>query len=283
MGAHLRSDTNVRLAREGTAETPGAKAIVEEFLTRQREMYAGGDLAPVEVLLAEDVVWHVPGTSPVAGDYHGRQAVTRYFGLRRELAGGAIRIAKSAEAHHEEALVQLADGRAPLGGREVVWRTAGVYRVADGRIAEAWLVPLDQAHFDRVWGATRPAPFVYTQRVRPQECAASTMLGHPRFLEFFEAAFIECWRDRFGALDASLGPDRRLTVAAVNVRYLAPVRADDELRIEVALDRITERSIMVHHDAFVDDARVAEASSRYVCLDTESGEPASLPDGIAGR
>ena len=106
-----------------------------------------------------------------------------------------------------------------------MWRTAGVYRVAGGRIAEAWLVPLDQEHFDRVWAATRPAPFVYIQRVRPQECAASTMLGHPRFLEFFEAAFIECWRERFGQLDASLGGDRRLTVAAVNVRYLAPVRA----------------------------------------------------------
>jgi acyl-CoA thioesterase FadM/ketosteroid isomerase-like protein len=257
-------------------------AIVEEFLTLQREMYAGGDLAPVEKLLADDVVWHVPGTSPIAGDYRGREAVAGYFRLRRELAGGRITITTEGETHHEEALVQLANGRAPLGAREAVWRTAGVYRVADGRIAEAWLVPLDQEHFDRVWAATRPAPFVYLQRVRPQECAASSMLGHPRFLEFFEAAFIECWRYRFGRLDVSLGADRRLTVAAVNVRFLAPVRSDDELRIEVALDRLTERSIQVHYDAFVGAARVAEASSRYVCLDTESGEPASLPDGITG-
>ena len=144
-------------------------------------------------------------------------------------------------------------------------------------------MPLDQDHFDRVWSETRAAPFDYRQRVRPQECAASTMLGHPRFLEFFEAAFIECWRDRFGALHESLGPSRRLTVAAVNIRYLAPVRADDELRVEVALDRLTERSIQVHYDAFVDGNRVAEAGSRYVCLDAESGEPASLPDGIAGK
>jgi YbgC/YbaW family acyl-CoA thioester hydrolase len=262
-------------------EAPEAKAVVDEFLARQREMYAGGDLAAVEELLAADVVWHVPGTSPIAGDYRGRDAVSGYFRLRRELAGGAIRVDKRDEAHHEEALVQLADGRAPLGGREVVWRTAGVYRVAGGRVAEAWLVPLDQEHFDRVWAATRPAPFVYIQRVRPQECAASTMLGHPRLLEFLEAAFIECWRERFGQLDVSLGPDRSLTVAAVNVRYLAPVRSDDELRIEVVLDRLTQHSVQVHYDAFVADTRVAEASSRYVCLDPQSGEPASLPDGIA--
>jgi YbgC/YbaW family acyl-CoA thioester hydrolase len=184
-------------------------------------------------------------------------------------------------AHHSEAVVQLADGHARLAGSDVVWRTAGVYRVADGRIAEAWLVPLDSERFDRDWAATRPAPFVYVQRVRPQECAASTMLGHPRFLEFFEAAFIECWRERFGPLDAGLGPDRRLTVAEVNVRYLAPVHSDDELRIEVTFDRITRGSIQVHYDATVEEARVAEASSRYVCLDAKSGEPASLPAAIA--
>jgi uncharacterized protein len=257
-----------------------SKAVVDEFLARQREMYAGGDLAPAIELLAEAVVWHVPGTSPIAGDYRGREAVAGYFRLRRQLAGGAIAIVSGDEAHNDETLVQLADGRASLGGREVVWRTAGVYRVADGAIAEAWLVPLDQDHFDQVWAATRTSPFVYTQRVRPQECAASTMLGHPRFLEFFEAAFIECWRERFGALEESLGVDRTLTVAAVDVRYLAPVRADDVLRIEVSLDRLTRRSIQVHYAAFAEDVRVAEASSRYVCLDAESGEPASLPGRV---
>jgi len=257
--------------------TRDAKEVVEEFLARQREMYAGGELGPVTDLLAPDVVWHVPGTNPIAGDYRGRDAVLGYFRLRRELAGGAIRVTTAGEAHHDEALVQLADGRASLGGEDVVWRTAGVYRVASGTIAEAWLVPLDSEHFDRVWSATRPEPFVYTQRVRPQECAASTMLGHPRFLEFFEAAFIECWRERFGSLDESLGAARRLTVAAVRVRYLAPVRADDELRIEVVFDRLTERSLQVHYDAFVENDRVAEASSRYVCLDARSDEPAPFP------
>jgi YbgC/YbaW family acyl-CoA thioester hydrolase len=262
-------------------EARSAAAVVEEFLTRQREMYAGGDLAPATELLAEGVVWHVPGTSPIAGDYRGREAVAGYFRLRRELAGGSLHIATGNEAHHDEALVQLADGRASLGGREMVWRTAGVYRVAEGAIAEAWLVPLDLEYFDQAWAATRTQPFVYTQRVRPQECAASSMLGHPRYLEFFEAAFIECWRERFGALEESLGVGRRLTVAAVDVRYLTPVRADDVLRIGVTLDRLTRRSIQVHYDAFVEDLRVAEARSRYVCLDADSGAPVSLPDRVA--
>ena len=140
-----------------------------------------------------------PGTSPIAGDYRGREAVVAYFARRRSLAGGEMGIVKHEAIAHDTALVQLADGEAPLGGGEpVTWRTAGVYRVAEGRIAEAWLVPLDLAEFDRLWRRTRSDVFTYVQRVRPQDCAASGYLAHPRFLEFFEAAFIECWRSRFG-------------------------------------------------------------------------------------
>jgi acyl-CoA thioesterase FadM/ketosteroid isomerase-like protein len=255
--------------------------VVNEFLQAQRRMYAGGDLAEVSTLLSDDVVWHVPGQSPIAGDYRGRDAVLDYFRRRRELAGGEIAITEVTQTQHDEALVQLADGRARLGDEDARWRTAGVYRVADGLVAEAWLVPLDLDQFDRVWSMARPERFVYTQRVRPQECAESKMLGHPRFLEFFEAAFIECWRRRCGSLSESLGSKRRLTVAAVDVRYLAPVQADEKLRIEVAFDRSTERSIQVHYDAFVEEIRVAEARSRYVCLDADSGRPASLPECVA--
>jgi acyl-CoA thioesterase FadM/ketosteroid isomerase-like protein len=254
-----------------------AKSVVDEFLRRQREMYAGADDRAVEELLAADIVWHVPGTSPIAGDYRGREAVMGYFRRRRALAGGSIEVVKHQELEGPDVVVQLADGKAALGGRQLEWRTAGVYRVASGRIAEAWLVPLEQEQFELAWRTTRPNPFVYRQRVRPQDCATSTMLGHPRLLEFFEAGFIEAWRERAGGLDESLGPRRRLTVANVAARYLAPVQSDDELRIEVSFDRVTRRSIQVHYDAFVDAVQVAEGSSRYVCLDARTREPTELP------
>ena len=254
-----------------------AEAVVERFLARQREMYAGGPVAGVEELLAEDVVWHVPGTSPIAGDHRGREAVLRYFTRRRELAGGAMAITKHDQLGRGDILIQLADGRGTLGGEDVEWRTAGVYRVADGRIAEAWLVPLEADAFEAAWARTREAPFVYRQRVRPQDCAASTFLGHPRFLEFFEAAFVEWWRSVAGGLEESLGPERRLTLANVRVDYIAPVRLDDELRIELTLDRLGASSLQVHYDAFVGETRVAEAGSRYVCLGARSDVAAELP------
>lgn len=264
----------------GSDEYCEAEHVVDAFLAEQRALYAGGDIAAVEAFLADDVIWHVPGSSPIAGDFCGHEAVLGYFRRRRTLSGGTIRITEYLQTHHNEGVVRLADGQARLGNRDARWRTAGVYRVANGKIAEAWLVPLDQQSFDDNWAAARPKTFLYAQRVRPQDCAASTMLGHPRFLEFFEAAFIECWRERFGQIDASLGSERRLTVAAVNVIYTGPVRCDDELQIAVAIDRITKRSITAHYDAVVGTTRVAEATSRYVCLNN-TGEPTPLPEAIA--
>jgi uncharacterized protein len=255
-----------------------AAAVVETFLERQRAMYAGGATEPLAELLADDVVWHVPGTSPIAGDYRGRDAVLRYFTERRRIAGGALAIVKHGELSIGDVVVQLADGTAALGGETVTWRTAGVYRVDDGRIAEAWLVPLDAAAFDREWSRTRRDTFAYRQRVRPQDCAASTFLGHPRFLEFFEAAFVEWWRERVGAsVHEALEPGRRLTLAQIRVDYRAPVRVDDELLVEVHLDRLGPRSLQIHYEARVGDADAARGSSRYVCLDAVSGEPAPFP------
>ena len=115
----------------------GAQEIVDEFLRRQRAMYAGGEVEPLVELMAEDIVWHVPGTSPIAGDYRGRSAVVEYFAVRRALAGGSISIVEHDEMHDDEVVVQLADGRARLGQTEAEWRTAGVYRVAGGKVAEA--------------------------------------------------------------------------------------------------------------------------------------------------
>ncbi len=48
-------------------------------------------------------------------------------------------------------VVQLAGGRAIRDGRELVWETVGVFHVADGCVAECWLVPFDQAAFDEIW------------------------------------------------------------------------------------------------------------------------------------
>jgi YbgC/YbaW family acyl-CoA thioester hydrolase len=118
----------------------------------------------------------------------------------------------------------------------------------------------------------------YSARIRPQECSEGGTLGHPRFLEHFEAAFIDAWRERFGPLAESLGADRRLTVAAVEVQYRAPVGFDDLLLVDLAFDRAGRSSVLIRYEATVDGRAVAQAGVTYVCLDSAAGAPVELPE-----
>jgi uncharacterized protein len=132
----------------------------EAFARAQRAMYLGGDPRAVRELLAPDVIWHVPGTSPIAGDHRGRDAVMDYFDRRRTLAGGAMTIAPGRQLVSGDVMLQFADGQLERDGERLSWRTVGVYRMDGERVAEAWLVPLESAAFDEIWtGLGRRAPW----------------------------------------------------------------------------------------------------------------------------
>jgi limonene-1,2-epoxide hydrolase len=81
------------------------------------------------------------------------EAVLAYFAKRRELASATMKMHPGEILADAEAVVQLVDGSARLGGEEVSWRTVGVYRIQDGRIREVWLVPFDLDRFDEIWAA----------------------------------------------------------------------------------------------------------------------------------
>ncbi|MGO9495439.1 MAG: RNA 2',3'-cyclic phosphodiesterase [Solirubrobacteraceae bacterium] len=143
------------LASVSLGSAPGAAdpmSVVRRFYDAQARVYAGS--APADSLLDvldQDVVWHVPGASAIAGEHRGITAVLAYFEARRRMTDSTFRVTVHGAAIIAGRVVQLAGGRAARGGREVSWETVGVFRVVDGRIAECWLVPFDQAVFDEVW------------------------------------------------------------------------------------------------------------------------------------
>jgi RNA 2',3'-cyclic 3'-phosphodiesterase len=139
---------------------PGAAdplSVVRRFHAAQADVYAGsGSVDGVRELLAEDVVWHVPGASAIAGEHRGADAVLAYMDTRRRLMDGTFRVTVHGAAVIAGRVVQLAGGTAVRDGRSVAWETVGVFRVIGGRIAECWLVPFDQAAFDAIWSAEVP-------------------------------------------------------------------------------------------------------------------------------
>ena len=143
------------LASVSLGSAPGAAdpmSVVRRFHRAQARVYAGS--APVDSIrdvLDVGVVWHVPGASAIAGEHRGIEAVLEYLDTRRRMTDSTFRVTVHGMAMIAGRVVQLAGGRALRDGREVNWETVGVFRVAEGRIAECWLVPFDQAAFDAIW------------------------------------------------------------------------------------------------------------------------------------
>jgi ketosteroid isomerase-like protein len=130
--------------------------LLQRLHAAQGALYAGGDEAPVRVLLTDDVHWRVPGRNAIAGDYHGIEAVLAYFRRRRDLVDRTLRLHPGevlvGDGHH---IAALTDGTAVVGGVERRWSTVGLYQVRAGQVAACWLLPLDPSTFDDIWAEAR--------------------------------------------------------------------------------------------------------------------------------
>jgi ketosteroid isomerase-like protein len=133
-----------------SASHPHAQ-LVRDFHDLQNRFYAGGEQAPVAAMLTDDVTWHVPGRSALAGDHRGRDEVLRYFARRRELAHATFRIEVHGVLADDERAVILAGGEVEHGGETSRWGIVGIFRLDGGRIAECWVIPHDQHAFDEIW------------------------------------------------------------------------------------------------------------------------------------
>jgi ketosteroid isomerase-like protein len=134
-------------------ERQAAIERLDRLHAAQARFYSGGPAQPLADLLAADVVWTVPGTSPIAGVHSGVESVMAYFARRRDLAAQTFAMHRIDVLTGEDELVAaLTDGSAVVGGETRTWSTVGLYGfLRDGRVAACWLLPLDLRAFDAIW------------------------------------------------------------------------------------------------------------------------------------
>lgn len=128
-------------------------------LDRVKAMYDGidsGDFNPFLQLLAEDVRWHLPGTSPFAGTTESRDALVTRLLQQSQQAGGTVRIEWRQGMGDGDLVVVLERLRATAGDESLDVGAVVVYRFEGGVVVEAWDVFDDQAAYDRFWTATAP-------------------------------------------------------------------------------------------------------------------------------
>ncbi len=113
-----------------------------------------GDEAGIRELLADDVVWHLPGSTPVSGTHHGTDALLDLWRREAVMLGGRVVPELHDVTASDRHVVVLSDGRLRYQGATMSMRLVGVYHVRDGRITACWLHVVDGLDaFERLWAS----------------------------------------------------------------------------------------------------------------------------------
>lgn len=115
------------------------------------EAFLQGDREALAEMLADEVVWHWPGSSPVGGDHEGRDAVLGLFGRLAELTGGEMDITEATYMATGRTTACRSRLSARRGDRELDVVAYEVARWEDGRVVEEWLFLRDLNAWDDFW------------------------------------------------------------------------------------------------------------------------------------
>lgn len=120
----------------------------EAVVRRFADAMVSRDVGTIAESFADDVVFHIPGRNTLSGEYRGkREVLTRLFQAWEE-AFAALEIDVHDVLSTDDHVVLLSDRRARRGDRSCEMRSASIYHVRDGRIAEAWLMEWDPYAID---------------------------------------------------------------------------------------------------------------------------------------
>lgn len=123
----------------------------EDIVRRGYEAFSRGDIDTLRGLLAHDVVWHVPGRSPLAGDHQGVDAVLAYFAQTMERTGGTFRVEVHDVIANDHHTIGLHVARGQRQGKEWTDSQVLVCHLRDGKVASVWQHYLDAYGTDDFW------------------------------------------------------------------------------------------------------------------------------------
>jgi acyl-CoA thioester hydrolase len=121
-------------------------------------------------------------------------------------------------------------------------------------------------------------PFRHRLRVRYNECDPQGVVFNANYLTYFDITITELWRE-LGGYQAMVEAGADVVVAEARVRYLGPLRFDDEFEVVARVTRLGETSMTTELVVERGGEPVAEGELRHVFI-SRGGEKSSIPDGI---
>jgi len=122
-----------------------------DLLRRGYDAFATGDMDTLRDLFSENIVWHVPGSNILSGDYEGRDAVFGFFGKLMEETGGNFRQEVHDILANDTHGVVLVDAHAERAGKTFDTHSVHVMHLENGQTTEFWNFIEDTTKADEFW------------------------------------------------------------------------------------------------------------------------------------
>lgn len=97
------------------------------------------------------ITWHVPGHSPLSGDYGGHDQIGGFFQRTMELSGGEFSIDVHNVLADDDLVVVLATVNAQRNGVAASFPEVHVWRLKNGKVTEFREYQGDELREDRFW------------------------------------------------------------------------------------------------------------------------------------
>jgi ketosteroid isomerase-like protein len=124
-----------------------------DILRRAYEAFAAGDVPTVLGLFSPDITWHVPGRSPLSGDYNGHDDVLGFFAKSMELSGGTVRVDVDDLIASGDTVVALTTVSASRNGQSWASPEVHLWHVRDGKAVAFHEFQGDQQTEDEFWSS----------------------------------------------------------------------------------------------------------------------------------
>ena len=115
------------------------------------EDFGKGDVPAVFAAFDPAITWHVPGHSPLAGDYTGHAAIGGFFQRTMELSGGNFSIDVHDVLAQDDLVVVLTTVNAKRNAKRDAFDEIHVWRLRNGKAVDFREYQGDEQREDRFW------------------------------------------------------------------------------------------------------------------------------------
>jgi len=124
-----------------------------ELIRSGYEAFARGDVPTVLDILADDITWHVPGRSPLSGEYKGHEGVMHFLEKGMALSGGTLRVDADEIVADADRVVVLSTVSAERHAQRWSSPEVHVWQVENGKAVSFREFQGDQQAEDEFWSA----------------------------------------------------------------------------------------------------------------------------------